>query len=206
MFSWHPEFFERTDQPLPILSWGYSYRDDMSSCFGVVIDDVDDVAKIRRYEKASDRIYQMVPHSWPIEEECFTAWHERIGRPYSSALGRCLYRLERHEIGVPAVSIHDDVFLPDAEIQLPFATVTYSTDEMVKYNVSCAQANRHIGSLLHALSIAPRKAGIPAISWWSYGEFPRLINAPGCPEMYHRQDRRIEGVCPQCGLPYQSDR
>lgn len=199
-FGWHPEFFVRTDKPIPIVACGYVYQDYLSDCFGVLLDDPEDVARVRGYDELEDVVVDRHEKPWPQENESYDEWHARVGHEYPGLLAQCVYGLENLAIGVPAVQITDDVFLADAEgIRVPFATVVYGTQQMVNYDVSNSVAQQRITALLRCLSIDARPARLLRnVAWWARDENPRLINPPDCPEQGHRLEGTV-GVCPQCG-------
>ncbi len=203
MFGWHPDFFERTETPIPIISCGYVYADHMSDCFGVLLDDPEAIAKVQKFEEIEDAIVDQHDIAWVMDEEDYESWHTRMGHMYPNPVARCVYDLEQSPIGTPAIHIPENVHLTEHGLYLPFATVAYSTQEMVEHDVSNSQAQNNINTFLKSLSIGPHPARILYdVAWWSIDEKPRLINPPGCTVSAHRMPNITEGICPQCGQPY----
>ena len=137
------------------------------------------MARARRYDEIIYAIVERYDDDSPQENESYDAWYKRVGHEYLTPIAECVYGFEKIQIGIPTVRVPDDVFLAEPGFRVPFATVSYSTQEIVFCDVSNSEAEQHITSLLRALSIEPHPARLLGdVAWWAYDEYPRLINPP----------------------------
>ncbi|OQY98898.1 MAG: hypothetical protein B6D36_16930 [Planctomycetes bacterium UTPLA1] len=160
MFGWHPELFEEPELPVEIVSCGY-IESHVYSYWGVVINDQADVEKLRKYEAVyNDHID---PPDYPVMMT-FEAWRAQMP-DLSESVARVVFELECLPASMPEIAIVDDAVYPP-ELRTPFATVSYESNLMIRYDLTRRDAEARIRMFLVSLEIEPLPLEEVNFSYW----------------------------------------
>ncbi|MBN2559573.1 MAG: hypothetical protein JXQ75_01395 [Phycisphaerae bacterium] len=172
-FGWHPdhEVFELVQQPIEILSCGYSVT-SLDDFYGVILDAAEDIALLQKWEELD-----------PLEtDQGFAEWlakHTIRVREGAEAQAvkavKALYMYLHDPDPSPNVVVYEDIVYPH-DLK-PFAAVGYYAGTMLRKDIDKASATEQIAVFLQTLAIKAPPPQIHDIVFWQGDGSPRLINA-----------------------------
>jgi hypothetical protein len=171
LFGLHPEWFDSTSTPIPIVSCGYHYNEFLHDFYGVLLDHpelVDTIGKLRDIDVPDVDM-----------DEDFATWQKReaVSLPENGALR--LYELLSLPVP-PSFGVFKHVHLADERIGSPFAYAGAFLAELARGDVSTRTFSEQLGLLLYALEIDGFEVTEIDMSFWQGTDGgDRLINAPG---------------------------
>lgn len=166
-FGIQPEWFDATNEPLPIVSCGFYYNDFLRNFYGVVLEDPREVEAIAHLKGVEP----------PDDEENFDDWQARELDDASPAVARALYQLMLLPVATD-FGVFRHVHLAEEVSRDTFAYAGAFLDALARFDVTRHDYSEALGRLLNALEIPSFEVSeIDTAFWQGTRGGKRLINA-----------------------------
>jgi hypothetical protein len=170
-FGWHPEWFEPTAQPIPIVSCGFYYNTTLTGFYGVILQRAEHIELVRELDEVD----------WPNDDEPFEEWHERAARALPFGAAELLYRLLEPHL-LLCQDVYEHVFLADhhlGPVGPRFAYVGTFLQDLARHDVRKHEFGERLGEFLYAMGIQDFEVDEINFGFWQGTRGgDRLINAP----------------------------
>lgn len=167
VFGIHPEWFEPTKAPIPIVSCGFRYHDYLCDFFGVILDRPEYVDVVGRLKQVD----------CPDEDEEFDDWQRREAPDFSTDTALALYEFLRLPVPVD-FGVCKYVFLADGKVNSPFAYAGAHLAALARHRVTTDEFGQRLGQLLYSLEIRGFEVADIDLGYWEGTRGgDRLINA-----------------------------
>ena len=166
-FGIQPEWFEATDEAIPIVSCGFYYNDFLRHFYGVILEDPREVEAITHLKDAEP----------PDDEENFNDWQARGLNDASPAVARALFQLMLLPVATD-FGVFRHVHLADGVSRNTFAYAGVFLDALARFDIARNEYSETLGRLLNALEIPSFEVEEIDVAFWQGTRGgKRLINA-----------------------------